>query len=107
MFLIAGLYNSTSRPRLHIGIRRLSSCPFLKRDVIDNEFERLFEDEALIGTFSVEDPFKENFRDLVKYYKDFWMTRIPIVMLSQHVSTRRTNNFCDGFHSGTSSDYWD
>ena len=79
-FGLAGAYNSISNPRLHIWIRRLLSYPFLRLDVIVSEFERLFEGEALIGTFSVEDPFKENFRDLVKYYKDFWMTRIPIVM---------------------------
>ena len=99
-FGLAGAYNSISNPRLHIWIMRLLSYPFLRPDVIVSEFERLFEGEALIGTFSVEDPFKENFRDLVKYYKDFWMTRIPIVMWSQHGSTRRTNNVCEGFHSG-------
>ena len=99
-FGLAGAYNSISHPRLHIWIRRLLSYPFLPPDVIVSEFERLFEDEALSGPFSVEEPFKDNFRDLVRYYKDFWMTRIPVGMWSQHASTSRTNNVCEGFHNG-------
>ena len=99
-FGLAGAYNSISQPRLHIWIRRLLSLPFLPVDVISSEFERLFERDALSGSFSVEEQFKDNFRELVRYYKDFWMSRIPVVMWSQHASARRTNNVCEGFHSG-------
>ena len=99
-FGLAGAYNSISHPRLHIWIRRLLSYPFLPPDVILSEFERLFEDEALSGPFSVEEPFKDRFSNLVRYYKDFWLTRIPVWMWSQHSSTSRTNNVCEGFHNG-------
>ena len=99
-FGLAGAYNSISHTRLHVWIRRMLSFPFLPPDVIESKFERLFVDEALSGPFSVEEPFKDNFRDLVGYYKDFWTTRIPVGMWSHHASTSRTNNVCEGFHNG-------
>ena len=95
-FGLAGAYNSISQPRLHIWIRRLLSLPFLPVDVISSEFERLFERDALSGSFSVEEQFKDNFRELVGYYKDFWMSRIPVVMWSQHASARRKSTFARG-----------
>ena len=98
-FGLAGAYNSISYPRLHTWVRRLLSFPFLPPDVITNEFERLFETEALAGQFCVEDQFIERFRELVAYFRNFWMTKIPVVMWSQHTSTARTNNKCEGFHS--------
>ena len=99
-FGLAGAYNSLSHLRLHVWIRRLLSFPFLPPDVSVNTFERLFDDEALSGQFSIEEQFKDQYRKLVAYYTDFWLSRIPVVILSQHRSERRTNNVCEGFHNG-------
>ena len=99
-FGLAGAYNSITQPKLHIWIRRLLSLPFLSADDITREFKRLFEHEALQGTFCVEDPFKEPFRQLVEYYDHFWMTRVPVESWCQHESETRTNNVCEGFHNG-------
>ena len=99
-YKLAAAYNSMTNKRLHIWIRRLLSLPFLpERDIVEN-FAQLFEHEALNGPFCVENEHKNGFRDLVAYYKRFWIERIPIDMWCQSSPGQRTNNRCEGFHNG-------
>ena len=98
-FGLAAPYNSKSNVKLHIWIRRLLSLPFLPPEMIKNEFEMLFERDAIVGSFHVEEEFVEPFKRLISYYKRYWIMQIPIEMWCQHSNGERTNNRCEGFHN--------
>ena len=66
-FGLAAPYNTKTNIMLHVWIRRLLSLPFLSAEVIENDFEELFEHDAIDGPFSVEEPFKEQFNEFIMY----------------------------------------
>ena len=98
-FGLASPYNSKTNVKLHIWIRRLLSLPFLPPEMIRGNFEILFERDAIVGSFHVEDEFIEPFKRLISYYKRYWILQIPIEMWCQHSNGERTNNRCEGFHN--------
>ena len=98
-FGLAAPYNSTANVKLHVWIRRLLSLPFLPQEMIKSVFETLFERDAIVGSFRVEDDFIEPFKRLISYYKRYWILQIPIEMWCQHANGERTNNRCEGFHN--------
>ena len=67
--------------------------------MIKNEIEMLFERDAIVGSFRVEEEFVEPFKRLISYYKRYWILQIPIEMWCQHSNGERTNNRCEGFHN--------
>ena len=99
-FGLAGYYNNTRFPKLHVWIRRLFALPFLPEDAINSNFDVLFERDAIHGPIHVEDECLDAFQKLVRYYKTFWLTRVPMKMWCNNTTRERTNNRCEGFHNG-------
>ena len=97
-FGLAAPYNTKTNIKLHIWIRRLLSLPFLPVESIEGAFAELFERDAVSGPFSVEE-FIERFKQLISYYRRYWIDKIPIDMWCQHSNRERTNNRCESFHN--------
>ena len=98
-FGLAAPYNTKTNIKLHIWIRRLLSLPFLPVESIRGAFAELFERDAVNGPFSVEEEFNERFKQLIAYYRRYWIDQIPIDMWCQHSNRERTNNRCESFHN--------
>ena len=77
-FGLAGHYNSVNFPKLHVWIRRLFALPFLSEVDIVSNFTVLFEQDAVSWKIHVEDCCIEQFKNLVNYYKSFWLTKISV-----------------------------
>ena len=99
-FGLAGHYNSTNFPRLHVWIRRLLALPFLNEYDILSNFSVLFEQDAVDGKIHVEDCCLDQFKKLVAYYKSFWIEKITVKLWCNNAESERTNNRCEGFHNG-------
>ena len=99
-FGLAGYYNNTRFPKLHVWIRRLFALPFLPEDAIHSNFDVLFEHDAIHGPIHVEDECLDAFKKHVRYYKSFWLARVPLKMWCNNTTRERTNNRCEGFHNG-------
>lgn len=69
-FGLAFPYNSKTNVKLHIWIRRLLSLPFLPPELIRGNFEIMFERDAIVGPFHVEDEFIEPFKRLIHTTRD-------------------------------------
>ena len=52
------------------------------------------------GKILVEDSCIDQLKNLVIYYKSFWLTKIPVKMWCNNAEKERTNNSCEGFHNG-------
>ena len=72
---LAGAYNSREFPKLHVWVRRLLALPFLTEDVIVSNFSLLIERDAINGEIHVEGCCVEAFKQLVQYYKSFWLQK--------------------------------
>ena len=99
-FGLAGHYNSVNFPKLHVRIRRLFALPFLSEVDIVSNFTVLFEQDAVSWKIHVEDCCIEQFKNLVNYYKLFWLTKTPVKMRCNNAEKEWTNNRCEEFHNG-------
>ena len=97
---LASGYNDARRPRLHAWIRRLMAFPFVKRERMAACFRECFETMATDDVLGVEEEFRDKFRDVVAYYKGFWLEEIGPDMICQYEEANRTNNHAEAFHRG-------
>ena len=86
--------------KLHVWIRLLFAHPLLQEDAIHSNFDVLFERESFHGPIHVEDECLDASKKLVRYYKTFWLTRVPMKMWCNNTTRERTNNLRDGFRNG-------
>ena len=97
---LAPAYNDTKRPRLHGWVRRLMAFPFVKRERMAACFRECFEEMAMDDVLGVEEEFHDRFRDVVAYYRRFWLEQIGADMICQFDEANRTNNHAEAFHRG-------
>ena len=100
---LAPAYNDTTRPRLHAWIRRLMAFPFTKQERMESCFHDCFEVMAMDGALGVEEEYRDKFREVVAYYKRFWLEEIGPEMICQWDEVNRTNNHAEAFHRGIAS----
>ena len=100
---LAPAYNDMTRPRLHAWIRRLMAFPFTKLDQMETCFRDCFEVMAMDDALGVEAEFRDRFREVIAYYKRFWLDEIGPEMICQWDESNRTNNHAEAFHRGIAS----
>ena len=74
--------------------------PFVKRERMAACFRECFETMATDDVLGVEEEFRDKFRDVVAYYKGFWLEEIGPDMICQYEEANRTNNHAEAFHRG-------
>ena len=97
---LASGYNDAHKPRLHAWIRRLMAFPFMKCERMAACFEECFETMAMDDVLGVEEEYRYKFRQVVTYYKRFWLDEIGPEMICQFDVANRTNNHAEAFHRG-------
>ena len=68
--------------------------------LMSSQISLLFEQDVVNENIHVEDCCIRQFKNLINYYKSFWMTKIPVEMWCNNVDKERTNNRCEVFHNG-------
>ena len=97
---LASGYNDTGRPRLHAWIRRLMAFPFMRSERMTACFRECFEQMAVDDVLGVEEEYRDKFREVVAYYRRFWLEEIGPEMICQYDEANRTNNHSEAFHRG-------
>ena len=97
---LAAGYNDTARPRLHAWIRRLMAFPFMKSERMTACFRECFETMAVDDVLGVEEEYRDKFREVVAYYRRFWLEEIGPELICQYDEANRTNNHAEAFHRG-------
>ena len=74
--------------------------PFTKVERMEACFHECFEVMAFRDVLGVEEEYRDKFREVVAYYKRFWIEEIGTEMISQFEEANRTNNHAEAFHRG-------
>ena len=61
-------------------------------------FRECFETMAVDDVLGVEEEYRDKFREVVAYYRRFWLDEIGPEMICQFDAANRTNNHAEGFH---------
>ena len=74
--------------------------PFMKCERMEACFAECFETMAVDDVLGVEAEYHDKFREVVAYYKRFWLEEIGPEMICQFDAANRTNNHAEAFHRG-------
>ena len=77
--------------------------PFTRRERMESCFHDCFEVMAMDDALGVEEEFCDKFREVVAYYRRFWLEEIGPEMICQWDEVNRTNNHAEAFHRGIAS----